>query len=154
MDYQPSSRTCFLCGRENPLSLKLRWVNDHKANRVVAHVTVPDDYNSYPGIVHGGVVAAMLDETSGRAVLLEDDNRLFVTLKLETTFRKPTPTGVPLTVVGWIVQDRGTRVKAAGEIRLPDGSVSAKCTSLLVLPPDEVAQGFEAEREHWYVDVE
>jgi acyl-coenzyme A thioesterase PaaI-like protein len=134
--------------------LKLRWYNDRNNDpeRVIAHVKVPEDYNGYPGVVHGGIVAAMLDETAGRAALLTDNERLLVTLKLETAYRQPTPTNTELTVTGWIVQDRGSRVKVAGEIRLPDGTLTASCSALLVQPPHEVTESFEAERKYWYVD--
>ncbi len=152
MDKQPNSRSCFLCGRENPISLKVSWYNDPENRQVRATVTVPDDFNSYPGIVHGGVVAALLDETAGRAVMLDGDwSNLMVTLKLEVTYRRTTPTGTPLEVVGWVVRGGHRRAQVAGEVRLPDGTVTARCEALIVRPPEDVLAGWEAERAHWRV---
>ena len=152
MDKQPNSRSCFLCGRENPVSLKVSWYNDPDARRVRATVVVPDDYNSYPGIVHGGVVAALLDETAGRAVMIDGDwANLMVTLKLEVTYRRATPTGTPLEVAGWVLRDGPRRARVAGEIRLPDGTVTASCEAVVVRPPAEVLAGWETERPHWRV---
>ena len=65
---QPTSRTCFACGRENDSGLKMTWYNNPESNQVEASVTIDEHFNGYPGIVHGGIVAAILDETSGRAV--------------------------------------------------------------------------------------
>lgn len=150
---QPTSRSCFLCGRDNPLSLKVRWDSDPEAREVRARVTVPELYNSYPGVVHGGIVAALLDETAGRAVMVDGDHdRLMVSIKLEVEYRRITPTATPLDLVGWIVRDGGSRAQVAAEIRLPDGTASARATALLVRPPAEVTARWEAERDHWFVD--
>ena len=152
MDRQPSSRTCFLCGRQNDVSLKMTWYNDHETQRVKTIVTVPEQFNGYPGVVHGGVVAALLDETAGRALLLGgDDESLFVTLKLEVKYRRPTPTAEPLTVVGWVVRQSGDRAKVAGEIRLADGTVCAEAEALVVRPSEEVVQSWEPEKVYWRV---
>lgn len=150
---QPNSRTCFLCGRENDFGLKMSWYNDPENNQIVASVTVPEQFNGYPGIVHGGIVATLLDETAGRTVLLDGEfDNLFVTLKLEVSYRQPTPTNVPLTVIGRLVRLRSRTAQATGEVRLPDGTVTAECTALLALPPVELRQEWEAEREFWHVD--
>ncbi len=104
---QPSSRSCFVCGRDNPVGLKMVWENHPEEGEIRSTVTVREEFNGYPGIVHGGILAAMLDETAGRAVLLEggpDD--LMVTAKLEVTYRRPTPTDTPLLVVGRVVSAR------------------------------------------------
>ncbi len=98
MKKQASSRTCFVCGRQNDISLKMNWYEDHESQQVRATVTVPEYFNGYPGVVHGGIVAAILDETSGRAVMLKSgQDALMVALKLEVLFRRPTPTDTPLT---------------------------------------------------------
>jgi hypothetical protein len=75
-----------------------------------------------------------------------------VTAKLEVVYRRPTPTGVPLDVVGRLVRRFGTRAEAEAELRLPDGTVTARGTVLLARPPDGIQEGWEAEREHWRVD--
>ncbi len=154
-DAQPTSRYCFVCGRDNPASLHVRWRNDPGARQVRAVVTVREEYNGYPGIVHGGVVAALLDETAGRALMLDGDfERLWVTVKLEVTYRRPTPTGVPLTVVGWVEREDARRSMTAAEIRLPDGEVTARCKALIARPPEKLLENWLAEREHWRVDPE
>ena len=149
---QPTSRTCFCCGRENDYSLRMTWYNDPDAGKVRCMVTVPEHYNGYPGIVHGGVVAAMLDETAGRAILLDGDfDNFMVTLKMEITYRKPTPTEVPIEITGWVLRKSAERAHVAGEIRLPDGTVSAECSEVVVRPPKEIMDQWEPERAFWKV---
>ena len=150
---QPSSRTCFVCGRENLVGLRMKWDQDRESGEVRATVVLPEHFNGYPGVVHGGVVAAVLDETAGRSILMDggfDD--LMVTARLEVVYRRPTPTGVPLVAVGRLVRREGGRAEATGELRLPDGTVSARATVQLACPPLEISDGWEPEREHWRVD--
>src|SRR5512147_409180 len=106
---QPSSRSCFVCGRDNPLGLKTRWESDVASGESRCSVTLPEAFNSYPGVVHGGIVAALLDEAMVRALLVEggfDD--LLVTARMEVAYRQATPTETPITVVAWIRRRSGS----------------------------------------------
>ena len=48
MTMQPSSRTCFVCGRENPLGLAARWVSDRELGEVRATLAIPEHFNGFP----------------------------------------------------------------------------------------------------------
>jgi uncharacterized protein (TIGR00369 family) len=152
-ELQPSSRSCFVCGRDNPVGLKVRWENHAEAGEIRGELSVTESFNGYPGIVHGGIVAALLDEAAARALLLEGDfEDLMVTARLEVSYRRPTPTEAPLLVVGRLVRRGGTRAEALTEVRLADGTVTAQAKALLVRPPDEVSTRWAAERPFWKVD--
>ena len=152
MQKQANSRSCFLCGLENEISLKMKWYEDHDEQQVHSTVTVPEHFNGYPGVVHGGIVTAILDETSGRAVMLKSGkDALMVALKLEVTFRRPTPTETPLKIIGWVTKQSTSRAKVAGEIRLPDGTLTAECNAVVVRPPQEILDRWEAEKPYWKV---
>ena len=149
---QPSSRTCFMCGKQNDIGLKMEWYNNPEKNQIEAEVIIPDQFNGYPGVAHGGIIAAILDETAGRAVMIDGDfENLFVTLKLDVTYRKITPTNIPLTVSGWIIQGSGKRKKVGAELKLQDGTVTAECQALVTRPPKQVADTWEPEKEFWKV---
>jgi uncharacterized protein (TIGR00369 family) len=152
MERQRSSRACFVCGRENEASLKATWYNDTEAQKVRATLTVPERFNGYPGIVHGGVVAALLDETAGRALLLDgNDGPLMVTLKLDVKYRLPTPTSQPVTLIGWVIHRSESRARVAAELRLADGSVAAQAEAVVVRPGEEFSKRWEAEKPFWRV---
>jgi uncharacterized protein (TIGR00369 family) len=152
MDKQPNSRMCFVCGLQNPLGLKIAFYNDPEVEQVRAELTIPDVYQGYPGVVHGGIVAAILDEISGRAVMLHgSDEDLMATLRLTVRYRRPTPTETPLTAVGWVAQVGGVGARVAGEIRLADGTVTAECESVLANVPEEFYTRWEAEKPYWKV---
>lgn len=152
-DRQPTSRHCFVCGRDNPVGLGVAWTNRRESGEVVGEVTVAGHFNGYPGVVHGGIVAALLDETAGRSLLVDGGfEDLMVTLKLEVGYRRPTPTDTPLTVVGRLVRRSERRAEAESELRLADGTVCATGRVLLARPPESVTAAWAAERPYWRVD--
>ncbi|MGE5389691.1 MAG: PaaI family thioesterase [Deltaproteobacteria bacterium] len=151
---QPSSRTCFICGRENEVGLKMDFYNDNEAKQVRSQIIIPEHFNGYPGVAHGGIIGAILDETSGRAVMLDGNkDDLFVTTKLEVKYRKPTPTEEPLTVIGWIIRRDRTRAKVAAELRRADGTVTAQCHATVIKPPAAYLElcNWAEEDKYWRV---
>ena len=133
--------------------MRTRWESDRDAGEVRSTVSIPERFNGYPGVVHGGVLTALLDEAVVRTALLEggfDD--LLVTARIEVVFRRPIPTEAPVTVVARLLQRTRARARAEAEVRLADGTVAARAEALLARPPPEVAAGWAAERPFWRVD--
>ncbi len=152
MKKQPNSRMCFLCGRQNPVGLKLDFYEDAEAEQVRVEFVVPDEYQGYPGVVHGGIVAAVLDEVAGRAVMIDgSDHDLMATLRLTVRYRRPTPTETPLVAVGWVERRGGVGARVAGEIRRPDGAVTAEAEATVGSVPDEFRVNWETEKAYWKV---
>ena len=56
---QPASRHCFICGRENPVGLKMDFYFV-APGQVLSELIIPAAYQGYPGMVHGGIIAAVL----------------------------------------------------------------------------------------------
>ncbi|ACC98884.1 Thioesterase family protein [Elusimicrobium minutum Pei191] len=150
MQKQSTSLGCFLCGKDNPKGMKVHWVEDLENKRVVCETSISEDYRSYPGIVHGGIVAALLDETSGRAILMDNGyDSLMVTLKLEVVYKKVTPTNTKIQIIGRVKRTGKTKAVVEGEVVLPDGSVSACCTAIIMKPPQNILSGWKEEEEEW-----
>ena len=156
---QPSARWCFVCGVENPFGLKIRFFNDGYHN-VLARITLGEEYQSYPGIAHGGILATILDETMGRATLSTDDGpreiteeRFMFTMKMETRYRKSVPLNEEFTVRARVDKDRGRMVIVSGEIVLPDDSVAVEAKATLVdIPTDQIGDMLSrAEAIGWQV---
>jgi uncharacterized protein (TIGR00369 family) len=152
-DRQPSSRSCFVCGRENGAGLRTRWVNDRAAREVRSTLVLAEHFHGYPGIAHGGIVAALLDEAMVRSLLLEGDfEDLMVTGRMTVSYRRATPTSRPIAIVGRLVKRGSSRATAEAEIRLDDGTVTAEAEGLLTRPPPDVAAAWAGERAYWSVD--
>jgi acyl-coenzyme A thioesterase PaaI-like protein len=127
---QPNSKHCFGCGVDNANGLAMAFY-EVGPGHVACEITVPEHFQGYPGVVHGGVVATMLDEIANRAALIGDHSRMTMTAKLTTRYRKPVPVGELLKIEGWLERDRGRFVMAKGEIRLADGSLAAEAEATL-----------------------
>lgn len=149
---QPNSNDCFVCGRDNPHGLHMTFY-DNGEDEVVADYAVPNAYQGYPGIVHGGIVAAMLDEVVGRVAMIGDHHHFMMSVRMEVKYRHPVPTETPLRVTGRIVRLRGRLGKAVGEIMLPDGVVAAEATLTLADVPQEMLASADLEALGWHVDA-
>jgi acyl-coenzyme A thioesterase PaaI-like protein len=147
---QPNSRNCFVCGLENPVGLHLAFYSTGPGEAACEYLA-PERYQGYPGVVHGGIVASMLDEIVGRAAMESDSDRFMMTAKLEIRYRQPIPTGVVLRLVGRLVSRRGRAANATGQILLPDGTVGAEAEALLVELPGLPSQGRSLEDLGWRV---
>ena len=97
---QPNSKMCFICGLENPVGLHLH-IYETEPGVIETKYIAPDHFQGYPGVLHGGIVAAILDEVSGRAHMGDADTpRFMFTGKLEVKYRKNVPIGKPLKIIG------------------------------------------------------
>jgi uncharacterized protein (TIGR00369 family) len=150
MNRQPNSRLCFACGLENPVGLHLHFY-DNGQDEVMADFTVAPDHQGYPGVVHGGVVAAILDEIGGRTVMIGNHLRFFMTAKLEIRYRQPVPVGTPLRAVGRIVKLKERLATAHAEIQSAEGDVLAEAELVLSNVPEGVFTPSQADRLGWRV---
>jgi uncharacterized protein (TIGR00369 family) len=124
---------CFACGRLNPTGLQLDF--DVTTDRATARYTGLQRHQGYDGTLHGGVVAALLDETMGWAIFHQ--GVWGVTAKLNVTFKRPVPVGEELIVTGEVLRDRGRGIETKGAVaRAADGEVLAEATALFLRMPD------------------
>jgi acyl-coenzyme A thioesterase PaaI-like protein len=146
---QPGSRTCFVCGRENPVGLKLDFFTQ-APGQVRSDLDIPEVYEGYPGVVHGGIIASILDETGGRAFM--DDPTLFmVTAQLNVRYRKPVPSRTTLIALGMAGERRGRVSYAHSEIRNLDSDVLAEADLVLVDIPKSQIEAWDPEVLGWKV---
>ncbi len=150
LNQQPNSKMCFVCGLENPSGLQLRFYDNGK-DEVAADFTVHPNHQGYPDVVHGGIVAAILDEAGGRTVMAGDPMRFFMTAKIEIRYRRPVPVGRPLKAVGRLGKLRDRLATATAEIRSAAGEVLAEADLVLTMPPDGLLNTADAERLGWRV---
>ena len=149
MQKQPSSDNCFVCGRKNPIGLKMRFYTADDGC-VYADYTPRAEHQSYPGVMHGGLITAMLDEIIGRTAIAS--NLWCMTAKLEVRFKKSVPIGAPLKLKGTITKQTNRLIEGRGEIRLADGTLAVEATgTYLRIPGVQVAQ-FQDAMGGWRVD--
>lgn len=147
---QPNSRMCFACGLENPFGLHLHFY-DNSVDEVVTRFTITSPHQGYPGIAHGGIVAAILDEVGGRAIMIGDPMRFFSTVKMEARYRQPVRVEVPLEAVGRLVKLRGRFATTHAEIRSAESAVLTEADCLYALISSDQLNLSEADRLAWKV---
>ncbi len=148
MDKQPNSRMCFVCGIENPIGLRLAFYTDDEG-RCITRFRPRPEHQGYPGRLHGGIIATLLDETMGR--VLTQQQVWAMTGTLEIKFRKGVPLDQELTIVGELVRHHSRAYEAHGEIRLADGTVLAEGNGVYIRIPDEVVEQAKSELDFWQV---
>ncbi len=79
---------CLLCGHENPWSLQLRFILG-EGGKVSARFHGRNELQGYDGILHGGVIAALLDSVMTNC-LFQHEVRA-VTADLRIRYRHPIP---------------------------------------------------------------
>lgn len=148
----PNSRHCFVCGVENDFGLKLEFF-ETEPGEITVDYTVPDHFQGYPGVVHGGVVASLVDEVLGRVHMGTDpaNPRFMFTARIAVQYRKNVPTGKPIRIVGRALERRRRTATSKAEIFGPDGELLAEAEALLVdVPADKIA-GMDMEELGWKV---
>jgi uncharacterized protein (TIGR00369 family) len=151
MNKQPNSEMCFVCGRSNPVGLYMHFYDDGDVE-VVSEYSVPSHYQGYPGVVHGGVLAAMLDEVVARVSMIEDHHHFMMSVRLQVLYRHPVPVETPLRVVGRILRLRGRLGKAEGQIILPGDTVACEAQMSLADVPEHLLASTNPELLNWKVD--
>ncbi len=114
---------CFICGKDNPVGLRARF-EAPTAGAIVAHFVGQEQHQGYPGRMHGGVIAALLDEVAARALAAQATKTNETARELRVRYRQPVPLGVALTARGRLVatDERG----AVAELLLADGTIAVE----------------------------
>ena len=151
MKLQPNSLNCFVCGLENEHGLHLRFYETAKGE-VTVETVVPDHYQGYPGIVHGGIVASLVDEALGRVHMgPTEDPRFMFTAKIIVNYRKPVPTLKPIRIVAHALKNKRRSATSVCAIYGPDDELLVEADAILVNVPDEMIQETDLESLGWKV---
>lgn len=152
MEKQPNSRDCFICGLNNPFSLKLSFY-ETQPGEVIADYTVSEHYQGFPGIVHGGVVAAILDEIACRSLMGNDPQqpRFVYTARLTIRYRQHVPVGKPLRLVGTAGKLKARYAVASSAIFNSKGELLAEADVLVVNAPPISGETSGLENIGWKV---
>ncbi len=120
----PRYPRCLVCGsREaNIATLNTKFYADD--DTVTATVTLGPETEGYKGIVHGGIVAGLLDECIGWAACVRH-RRFYVTRELKVRYLRPVLLGSRVVVSGTVTAGRGRLSRGRGELRLENGTLVA-----------------------------
>jgi uncharacterized protein (TIGR00369 family) len=122
----PHTRSCFVCGENNPVGLRQRVETDGQIVR--ARFTPRPEHAGFKGVIHGGILATLLDEIMVWACAVRTGKFAFCA-EMTIRFQRPATPGDELRVEAELVADRRGRVfEARGEVRHADGEILAQAT--------------------------
>lgn len=128
---------CFGCGHNNPIGLKLKFTKDGDTCR--AEFTPDKAHQGWPGVVHGGILASLLDEAMSYAAYFEGVTCL--TASMQVRLRQPVKVEVPLVITASVTKNRKKLIEARAKVCLPDGTVVAESTSKQFVVESEPGHG-------------
>jgi len=132
MDNTYFDNYCFVCGKDNPRGLKIAVRYDEAEMAAATELSLPKEFQGWTEVIHGGILATLLDEMMAHAVWRFAGPGL--TLGMEVRFHKPLKPEEKILARGVLKTANGSRRQAEGEIiRLSDGERIASGKSRFLL---------------------
>lgn len=125
---------CFGCGEQNPGGLKMKFVQEDEVIRTT--FLPPEIYQGYPGILHGGIISTLFDETMYQCIVAL--GKWGFTSRLEVRFRKKIPILKPVRFEAWIVKQKGRIVDVESRAILENGELAAEAKGRFMLAKEEI----------------
>lgn len=127
---------CFACGARNPIGIHMQVTYQEEAAAAEAVLALPREFQGWQEVIHGGIVATLLDEIMMHAIW--HFAGAGVTLGIEVQFRQPLAPAEIVLVRGRITETKGRRLKAKGEIiRQADNRLIANSQGRFLLLKEE-----------------
>ena len=116
-------RHCFGCGTDNLYGLQMIFETD--GSRVRSQLTLGDRFRGWSSLVHGGVLATILDETMSWAAIAATE-KLMLTKGMQVRYIKPVRIDTSITAIGYIQKWLSKReVEVVAEIKDAAGNLCA-----------------------------
>ncbi|GHV45126.1 phenylacetic acid degradation protein [Synergistales bacterium] len=127
------SKECFVCGQHdsNPRSLGLSLFWDEENKEVNIPFCPDDTWCGYSGVVHGGIIASVLDDAMGWAAK-QTIGDWSVTADFHIRYRKPTLIGGEYVIKGRVEEVTGRKTKTTAVLLDGSGNVLADSDAVYV----------------------
>ena len=125
---------CFVCGKHNPNGLQLTFQLDAETGIAQSEFVPQPKHQGYGGIVHGGILAALMDEVMANCLWLKGIP--VVTAKMSLRYRDPVPVGERLLIYGRVVQERGKTAQAEAWLTTDDDTRLVEATGTFFKLPN------------------
>ncbi len=123
---------CFGCGAQNRIGMRMRFFLD--GDSVTATLRLARRFQGPHGFVHGGVIAAILDEAMSKAIHASTHGAgiMALTRQMETEYLRPTPLGVTLSLRGQQDRVEGRKHFCSATLEDSAGKVLARGEALFI----------------------
>lgn len=131
MDTVRDASHCFVCSQTNPIGLHVRFALD--GARITGEFVPSETHVGFAGIVHGGILAAVLDDAMAWLSYYRGEST--VTARLAIRYRRPARPGEPLRVEAEETGRRGSMRNSRAVLTGPDGGVVAEAEATMAVMP-------------------
>jgi len=121
---------CFACHPNNNHGLKLKFYADDDKQEVFTRIQPEHHFNGFPGILHGGVQCALIDEVAYWA-MFDRIKKIGLTAKIDLNFLKPVPMDTELVVSGKVINREKRRVAVETVIKDGQEDILTRLTSCI-----------------------
>jgi uncharacterized protein (TIGR00369 family) len=120
---------CFGCGPANPAGLHLDFYVAEDQS-VVCMPVVAGTFEGPPSLLHGGIIATLLDEAMSKSVRVRGLTAM--TRQMEIEYLRPVPSATEIKVVGKLVRSEGRKHWTEAHIFNDKAKVLATAKGLFV----------------------
>ena len=120
---------CFVCGARNRAGFRLSF-HPEPDGSLWTECVAPKKFQGFKNILHGGILATLLDEVMVNVVYLR--GTVAVTAEMTVRLKRPVLVGERLRIVGRVQRESRRTVEVASEARISSGVLVAEATALLV----------------------
>jgi acyl-coenzyme A thioesterase PaaI-like protein len=136
-ELRPMLSDTLVIGGSNPMGLGAYLTRD--GDQAVMQVTLGKSFEGAAGRAHGGILAALIDETMGLAVSM--NGQMALTGRLEITYRGPAPIGVEIVSRAWVEGREGRKITVRGRIAAGEATVLEATGLFIAVDVDKVLAG-------------
>lgn len=128
---------CFACDPKNQLGLRMQFFADLGTGEVFTKINLEEHFSGFPGILHGGIQFALVDEVAFWA-MFDKVKKIGVTLKVEIDFVKKVETSSVLEIRGKIEEIKNRKVAVKVNILNQDKQISSRSRVTFFIPNREM----------------
>lgn len=138
----PWSRACFVCGEENERGMQARSyvVGDH----IELPFEAPSEFAGWRTVVHGGLVATVLDEVMTWASIVGSRRPCFAA-EITIRMQRPLAPGTRCVAVGRMTENRKKIFRAEATLASEEGEVFARAEGRYMIVPKDKMEEFRGD---------
>lgn len=125
--------TCFACHPANEHGLKLKFYADDDNGEVCTTVNIDERFTGFPGIVHGGIQCAILDELAFWTAF-DATKKICLTKSIEMDFKRAVKAPATLKAIGKITKIEKKKVNVNVRLLDEDGKLCTTATVVYLIP--------------------
>lgn len=122
---------CFVCGPQNPIGLQAQFSTDRDACSSHATLELSGNYQGWQDVIHGGILASLLDEACIYACRAKAEQ--CVTAELQVRYRKPVSVGDVIVVTGQLIDSSRKIWQASAQLKVKDTLYAEATAKVFVL---------------------